>query len=154
MSSMSSISLLSPLFRGKSAFLQSPWPICMFYFSNPLSSPSSAVDDCAVFGNNDNDETRFTGNYNYSTTTEPPATATTPSNGDDENAGHANETDRIRLASFVPSWSGGAPLTELVASRHGKLALALLSRPNYHFLHDWVYVCNWYFSQFPPSRTH
>lgn len=147
MSSMSSISLLSPLFRGKSAFLQSPWPICMFYFSNPLSSPSSGVDDCAVFGNND--ETRFTGNYNYSTTTEAPATATTPSNGDDENAGHANETDRIRLASFVP-WSGGAPLT----GQHGKLALALLSRPNYHFLHDWVYVCNWYFSQFPPSRTH
>lgn len=74
-----------------------------------------------------------------------PATTTTASEleVDEEQSGHVNETDRIRLASFAPSssqsywahetWSAGssmiAPMTELVAHRNGKLL-----RPNYHLL--------------------
>lgn len=102
----------------------------MFYFSHPLScSPASSsfVDNSAVFGNNN-----ATSNYN-STTTEMPEVEV-----DEEQSGHANETDRIRLASFIPSsqsyWAhetefAGSSMIAPMTHRNGKL-----SPPNYHLL--------------------
>lgn len=135
----------------------------MFYFAHPLNSPADAVANAAAAVGGDN-TTRNNpvpasirpcpppGNFvsscgNYNRTKDPSqphlptaseAAVSTGAEGDEPRdvRGHVNETDRIRLASFVPwareTWSREgsiiAPLTELVAKRKGEWYLSGIRR--------------------------
>lgn len=118
----------------------------MFYFAHPLNSPADAADNtarnnpvpasirpCPQQGN----FVSSCGNYNRTDRSQPhpppacvAAAAAAGTEGDEPRdvRGHVNETDRIRLASFVPwareTWSREgsiiAPLTDLVATRKGE----------------------------------
>lgn len=102
----------------------------MFYFSHPLNSgvASSPVGASESYGNyNSSTEPAPSTTTTTSRTTNQTTSTTMPSSSS-KDVDDVNETDRIRLASFVPwareTWSREnsaiAPLAELVAKRNGK----------------------------------